>query len=253
MTVPSCQRRLLPLLLSLGLLAGCGDNTPSPSLQSEPPATQTATLLPPWPPLDKVSTNAAASSVANYYVVLDASGSMSKGQCADGSSKLAVAKKAVVEFANALREDTHFGLLAFDGHGVRERIPLGPVRTRNLGQILNPIRADGGTPLRTAITAAYDALKRQGQAQLGYGEYHLVVVTDGEFAPENQDPSQIVGEILGKSPVVFHTVGFCIDSNHSLNQPGRILYSAANSPQELVRGLQSVLAEAPDFAVSRFE
>ena len=54
------------------------------------------------------------------------------------------------------------------------------------------------------------------------------------------------------TPIVLHTIGFCIDAKHSLNQPGRILYRQANDLEELRRGLQNVLAEAPSFTVLQF-
>jgi hypothetical protein len=38
-----------------------------------------------------------------------------------------------------------------------------------------------------------------------------------------------------------------------LNQAGRILYKAANSQQDLERGLDAVLAESPAFDVKQFK
>jgi hypothetical protein len=58
--------------------------------------------------------------------------------------------------------------------------------------------------------------------------------------------------MLEQSPVMLHTVGFCIDERHSLNQPGLVSYTAANSPEELLQGLQGVLAEAQDFTPDKF-
>jgi Ca-activated chloride channel family protein len=52
--------------------------------------------------------------------------------------------------------------------------------------------------------------------------------------------------------VVVHTVGFCIDEDHVLNQPGRTYYTAASNPDELRQGLQAVLAEAPNFDATKF-
>ena len=94
-------------------------------------------------------------------------------------------------------------------------------------------------------------LIRQGRRQLGYGEYHLIVVTDGQ-ASSGQDPTGVVDEILASSPVVIHTIGFCIGEDHSLNQKGRVLYRTAQNAAELREGLEQVLAEAPDFTVTQF-
>jgi hypothetical protein len=79
-----------------------------------------------------------------------------------------------------------------------------------------------------------------------------VVVTDGEPDPANEDPTPIVKEILTQSPVVLHTIGFCIDANHVLNQPNRTYYTSATNPEQLQKSLQAVLAEAPSFDAAKF-
>jgi len=101
------------------------------------------------------------------------------------------------------------------------------------------------------VTRAYRKLTEQAARQLGYGEYHLVIVTDGE-ASQGQDPTSAVNRLLAQSPIVVHTIGFCIRTQHSLNLPGRALYRPADNPGELRRELAEVLAEAPSFAVLEF-
>jgi hypothetical protein len=98
---------------------------------------------------------------------------------------------------------------------------------------------------------ARSKIEYQARRQLGYGEYHMVVVTDGE-ASRYEDPRSIVDSIIATTPIVLHTIGFCIDARHSLNQPGRILYRQANDLEGLRKGLQDVLAEAPRFTVLQF-
>ena len=100
--------------------------------------------------------------------------------------------------------------------------------------------------MRSAAEAGYKALTEQAKKQLGYGEYHLVIVTDGE-ASSNEDPESAVRQILRDSPVQIHTIGFCIGEGHSLNIPGQTYYAAAGSPEELDAGLAQVLAEADDY------
>ena len=109
----------------------------------------------------------------------------------------------------------------------------------------------GGTPLSSAIEIAYKSLTAQAKKQLGYGDYHLVVVTDG-VANTGYEPDNVLAKILTESPVVVHTIGFCISTRHSLNQPGRTIYNTAQDYESLRKGLQSVLAEAPEFSVSEF-
>jgi len=188
---------------------------------------------------------------ANYYVILDGSGSMNESSCAEGSSKIVVAKTALAAFARSLPQDANLGLAVFDQSGLTERLPLGRDNRDAFSRAVHRVRANADTPLRSALELAYAKLDAQGRRQLGYGEYHLVVVTDGIASP-NQDPTEVVNRILAQSPLVLHTIGFCIGEQHSLNQPGRTYYRSANNPQALQQGLETVLAEAPSFAVSQF-
>jgi Ca-activated chloride channel family protein len=52
--------------------------------------------------------------------------------------------------------------------------------------------------------------------------------------------------------VIVHTIGFCIDSDHVLNQPNRTYYASATNPAELKQGLQAVLAESSVFDADSF-
>ncbi|HLB31667.1 MAG TPA: vWA domain-containing protein, partial [Gammaproteobacteria bacterium] len=122
-----------------------------------------------------------------------------------------------------------------------------------LVETLDRVSASGGTPLKTSIQHAARALTDQGRRQLGYGEYHLVVITDGAHMPESEDPRGVVEDILGRTPIIIHTLGFCIGERHSLNQPGRIQYKSANNRHDLETGLSEVLAESPDFSLQQFE
>lgn len=208
-----------------------------------------------WPPPD-VESGAPGLvpdyGAKNYYVVFDGSGSMSYSDCAPGSTKLDVAKKAVADFAHALPEDANLGLMAFDGAGITERVPLGTGNRAEFASEIGAVLSGGGTPLNSSVRMGYEKLTRQARRQLGYGEYHLVVVTDGEAWPEDEDPSSAVDEALTQSPVVLHTVGFCIGESHSLNQPGRTLYYPADNSRELNAGLKNVLAESESFDVKNF-
>jgi hypothetical protein len=62
----------------------------------------------------------------------------------------------------------------------------------------------------------------------------------------------VVKEILAQSPVVLHTIGFCIDSDHVLNQPDKTFYASATDPEQLESSLKAVLAEAPVFDATKF-
>lgn len=260
--LPRAAMAVLPLLLAA--LAACD----SPSPPSAPPSATTSTIprpqAPPrvieprWPFAGGADAAAApatfdpgASISRNYYVVFDASGSMAGKECAGGGTKIEVAKRALAGFASRLPADVNLGLSVFDKQGIRELIPLGPMQPDAASQAIASIRAGGNTPLADSIRRAYAALTEQGRRQFGYGEFHLVVITDGEATGEN--PQAVVNTLLARSPIVLHTIGFCIGSDHSLNQPGRVVYRAADNPAALAAGLAEVLAEAPSFDVTSFK
>ncbi len=222
------------------------------------PAYATLPLRNDWPALPKSEAGEERGGMAedllaaNYYVVVDGSGSMRSTDCSDGRPKMEAAVEALIDFAARLPANANLGMLAFDHHGVAERLPLGSGNREAFNQAVQEIVANRGTPLRSSMEHAYTQLEGQARRQLGYGEYHLVVVTDG-IASSGEDPTGIVGQILSESPVLVHTIGFCIGTRHSLNQPGRTLYWAAENPEELAYGLRQVLAEAPAFSLDAFD
>jgi Ca-activated chloride channel family protein len=236
----------------------CSDSTPPPAPASKKmapaaPAAPVQSPAPVWPGQGKGTSLAANPLAKNYYLVFDASGSMSDRSCGGNDTKLRAAKNALSAFAKSIPADANVGLLVFGAGGIRQALPLADTSRDRLAGEVASIRAADGTPLKTSIQRAAQALTEQGRRQLGYGEYHLVVITDGEHTPESENPRQVVEEILTGSPIIIHTLGFCLGEKHSLNQAGRILYKAANSQQDLERGLDAVLAESPAFDVKQFK
>jgi Mg-chelatase subunit ChlD len=205
-----------------------------------------------WPPAGEPDVLAENPVAANYYVVLDGSGSMEERACEGSGTKISQARKALADFAGSVPADANLGLAAFGVFGVREFLPLAVGNMDRFISTVNSIEPGGGTPLSSAVQLGREQLETQARRQLGYGEYHLVIVTDGE-ANSGYDPTYEVDDLLAGTPIVLHTIGFCIGTNHSLNQPGRTLYVSANNPEELSGGLQEVLAEAPDFNVTEFK
>ena len=206
-----------------------------------------------WPTLKEGQASIAENlNMKNYYLVFDASGSMENSQCSNGLSKIVVAKNSVIEFIKKIPADANIGLNVFDNTGSYERVSLGLKSRDKIIAEIKRVQAGGGTPLQSAIDTGYRSLSKQAVSQLGYGEYHMVVITDGE-ASSGEDPQFTVKQMLTNSPVVLHTIGFCLSGQHSLNQAGYTLYKAAGNPAELTKGLDSVLAESPDFNVDAFE
>ncbi len=182
--------------------------------------------------------------VKNYYIIFDGSGSMQDDE------KLPTAKKALIRFVSYVPDTAKLGLAIFDGHGLSERVALGNDRQGFINQV-NQTSAEGNTPLKEALLLAYSKLTEQARKQLGYGEYNIVVVTDGEASP-GHEPDRVVNSILANSPVVIYTIGFHIGEDHSLNQPGRIFYRSAKNLEELSQGLEEVLAESESFVITDF-
>lgn len=193
-----------------------------------------------------------ALTARNYYVIVDGSGSMLESGCSSGSQKIQVAKDSLARFVDKIPSGDNIGLYVFDGQGAGERVALAPGQHQVVKSAVNQIQAGRSTPLGAAVIAGQVALTMQGKRQLGYGEYHLVIVTDG--AASNRSMLRgAIDSLLRSSPINVHTIGFCIDENHTLNQPGYMIYKSANNPQMLEEGLDLVLAEAESFDVSAFE
>ncbi|WP_194435381.1 vWA domain-containing protein [Vibrio fluminensis] len=189
---------------------------------------------------------------ANYYVIFDGSGSMQETECGNGSQRIEVAKQAVGTFFDALPKNANVGLIIFDAKGTRNAVPLKPNDPDLLKSFTNDSSFGGGTPLGYTLDYAYKELMKQGQMQQGYGEFNIVVLTDGA-ASDPDDMEKAIEHITYNSPVSLHTIGFCLGDSHALNKKGVINYQPAANAAELVKGLQSVLAESPSFDTASFD
>ncbi len=188
----------------------------------------------------------------NFYFVFDGSGSMNDPpRNGDGdkrfTSKIEGAKWAVREFMNKVPKDVNLGLYVFDQAGRREVLPLGANnRSQFLDDIAN-IQAGGATPLGAAIGQGSIALEKQYQKQLGYGDFRLIVITDGD-ATDNLDSG--VRE-AARFRIPIYTIGFDMDSTHALRKHS-ISYRAATSAQEVEQALESAAGELDIFDPSNF-
>lgn len=242
------MKTLIPLLFTIMVLVGC--NNDSPTL-TPPPASSTDTSEQVgWAWLDGRSTDAPLFTNdddvvrKNYYIVFDGSGSMA-------GNRYRVAAAATVEFVKMLDDNVAIGMNAFDRNGTSERVSIS---TNNKSQVINAVNdlnINGGTPLNRAVVMAYNQLRYQALRQRGYGEYHIIIVTDGE-ANHGEDPRNSVATIVGTSPVQVHTIGFKLDHRHSLNQPGITNYYPADDYDGIMRGFSSILAESETFDDTTF-
>lgn len=204
-------------------------------------------------PIDDKVVDAAVSLKRNFYFVFDGSGSMAyrpDGSCVGDqrfATKIEGAKWAVREFIAKVPNDVNLGLYVFDGKGEREVVPLGSGNHNKFLQEVSNIRAAGGTPLAQGMRVATQRLIEQYKKQLGYGEYRLVVVTDGQA---DNIPDASLNAIRYSIPI--YAIGLCIGDNHPLRQYA-FSYRAADSVEDLRRGLEETLAELSSFDIKEFK
>jgi hypothetical protein len=163
------------------------------------------------------------------------------------NSKIEGAKWAVHEFAKSLPDDANIGLFVFDSSGTREVVPLGAEKKASFLQAIQEVHAGGGTPLQGSIHAGVDALVAQYKKQLGYGEYRLVIVTDGLA-----DGLEEAAEYATKYGIPMYTIGLCVGEEHPLRQFS-VSYRAADTMEDLRDALKDTLAESEVFDASSFE
>ena len=229
--------------------AGDGGSEPPPMVAyAEQPARND------WPPILS-SSNSFSAAIdllkVNYYVILDGSGSMGESECNGGKNKMADAIDALSTFVDAVPQDANIGVSVFNNNTIMELIPLQSEAGLNT-TLLSQMVPGGAALLRSAMHYAYAEMISQGERQLGYGEYHLLVISGG-MTTEGEDPAAVVRRILSESPVNLYTIGFCSGSDHRLDQPGFISYHAADNLAALKQALSDVLAEAPPSALDSFQ
>ncbi|MEL7027095.1 MAG: vWA domain-containing protein [Pseudomonadota bacterium] len=177
-------------------------------------------------------------------LVFDDSGSMSR--------RINAAKIAALDFAGKLPETTHIGAIGLNSGVLVEPMPVDdalPVLTSALGGVI----ADGGTPLSRALRQAHNMLRLEAANQRGFGNYQILVTTDGEA----DNPSLLTDEvvaILRNSPVNIATIGIGIGDGHPLNLGGETRYVAISDVADLASALEDVSAEQTQFdPVTAFE
>lgn len=190
-----------------------------------------------------------------YMVVFDGSGSMSwdgRNQCPQiRNSRISVAQDAVKTFAQGFGANDKVGMVIFEDGSSKYTLPFGYNQGDEFVRQVNNIDPDGGTPLRSSIALAFNELRKEGSRKKGHGEYHLVIVTDGDPSSSREDPKSLVNAIAKDSPIQIHTIGFCLKPGHALNQSFLNYYQVDNKAS-LVRSLQSVLAESDSFSNTDF-
>jgi Ca-activated chloride channel family protein len=249
-------RRLVVLLLAV-VVGGCEDTSTPPAPPTPPPAAVSpAAPSETAPAAARVGDEGVASLARSFYFVLDGSGSMAENpamKCngsasSQFSSKIDGARWAIREFLQKVPPADLVGLYVFDGQGQREVVPLATNNREAFLAAVDRVRVNGGTPLAEAIIAGVDRLVAQRRRQLGYGEFRLVVVTDGEATGRRLDDGTSYA-LANRIPI--YTIGFCVGSSHTLFRSS-VAYRAANSAEEVKRGLEETLGELEHFDMKAF-
>jgi hypothetical protein len=189
----------------------------------------------------------------NFYFIMDGSGSMRQRTTRDCGGdqnfpdKMSGARWAIKTFLEQMPEDVNIGLYVFDRDGKREVVPLGQGNRQQFLTAVENIDAGAGTPLARAIRYGADRLVHQYRKQLGYGEFRLVVVTDGEA-----DGIPDAALYAAKHGIPIYAIGLCVEQNHPLRHYS-VSYRAADNFADLSQGLQDTLAELPSFDVTQFD
>jgi hypothetical protein len=193
----------------------------------------------------------------NFYFIFDGSGSMRDPLSSDCggdqnfSRKLDGAKWAVAEFLKKVPEDVNLGLYVFDenhrSRSEREVVPLGINNMAAFLQAINAIEAGGGTPLAEAIRFGAEVLARQREKQLGYGEFRIIVVTDGLA-----DDIPTAAEFATENAIPIYAIGLCIKEDHPLRQYA-VSYRAADNFRDLAEALETTIAETEHYDPKTFE
>ena len=182
----------------------------------------------------------------NIVVILDASGSMQDKFSGDRTkSKMEAAKAALQEVLSKIPGDTHIGLLVFSGANIRNEwiYPLGPKDTQKLTAAIHLPQPGGNTPLGKYIRIGANRLLEQREKQYNYGNYRLLVVTDGE-ASDADKVKHYTPEILNRQ-IRVDVIGVDMKTDHML---AKVVdsYRKADNPGELVAAVSQILAETDD-------
>ena len=178
-------------------------------------------------------------------VVLDDSGSMGEGMPGTRGTKMDAAKAALRGVFAALPPGARVGLFALNTSssspgGGYELLPIAEPDPGAVDRVLNNIRADGGTPLGERLEQATAALQTLRAARQ-YGDYRLLIVTDGEVSDADRLEAA-VPRALGAGLTV-DVIGVAMAGDHTLaTRVDR--YRRADDPAALRAALEEVLAES---------
>ncbi len=192
------------------------------------------------PPVVPPPPGATQSLQKNFYLVFDGSGSME-------GERIRSAKMAAIELVNRVPDDVAMGLYVFDGSGEDERVKLGVNNRVAMLKKIQEIDASGGTPLGRACVQGTETLVAKRAMQLGYGEFRLIVLTDGESSDSLNPFARRMQDLVNKGESIpLYTIGFQLSGDHALRK-WSVFYQNAQNLEELKKALAEATAELESF------
>ncbi len=195
-----------------------------------------------------------------FYIILDASGSMTKKL--QGKSKFEIAVEAVEAFAEVLPDTAGVGLRVY-GHrwtAIDEKadtdsqleIPIGKLDRAKFAAKLKSLRCRGKTPLTHSLReSAKDLAALPTEA-----EVTLILLTDGIESTHGAKPDVASGELIKARPTLRLVVlGFDVtdrreqDQLRSIATSGKGTFLPAADSSELVKGLTRGVAGSGDYVL----
>ncbi len=162
---------------------------------------------------------AALAPFNNFYIILDASGSMLAEM--DGKVKFDIARDSVRSLVSELPPNSNVALRVY-GHRKRAiedhadedtelKIPMSPLDQKKFVEVLDSLRPRGKTPMALSLEEAIKDLGRVDPEK----PVTLLLLTDGgeDTAQPRRDPVKAAEELAGMKGIRFHVVGF------DINQP----------------------------------
>ncbi|MFA4845626.1 MAG: vWA domain-containing protein [Patescibacteria group bacterium] len=183
-------------------------------------------------------------------VLLDASGSMDEHMDRKSKeSRIDAAKRILTSAITQAPSDTYIGFLVMSGSARYEWMQkLGPFDRGTLLTRVKEIRPSGNTPLGTNMKMAADELLTMREKQHNQGMYTLLVLTDGQANPAEEERKVLAftPEIRSRG-ILIHAVGIDMDQTHPLATQADT-YQNTDSAQALEKRVKEVFAEVSSAA-----
>lgn len=238
--------KLLTLLAAAGIaLAACDESSSLPTgyVESLSPDWD---LISAWP--GELSDDTQLIDVdprrTTTVIVFDDSSSMGSG--------INPAKDSVVTAINGFPANDRIGLLALN-KGMLLNIEDARTTSATIQGALDTVRSSGSTPLGARIEQAMDMLAQDAKRQRGFGQYRILVVTDGA-ASDGDKLLDVLRVSLSQTPVQIATIGLGVGQGHVLNLPGHTTYVDVSKPEDLAQAMAALSAEDTSFdPITSFE